>query len=91
MLEVLLLTSCLTTEPTCGPAAKAYYASKPYISRSFKRAKNKAVAYTGTWILYAGPAIALTRSEGKAQFRLARNLTIQLRQNETYVTFDMEF
>lgn len=91
MLELLLVTSCLTTEPSCRPAAKAYYASKPQVARNLKKTRNRIVAQTGTWILYAAPVIALTGNSKKAQLRLAKNLNLQIEQGQAILLLDMEF
>lgn len=91
MLELLLITTCLTTEPTCGHLTKAYYAARPSVARNLKRIKNRTVAYTGTWILYAAPAVALTHNGGVAQFRIARHFNLQIAPDRNTLLFDIEF
>lgn len=90
MLEVLLVVTCLSTEPACKPAGRAYYASKPYISKSLKKARNKIVGFTGTWILYTAPVLVLAE-DGTAQLRITRHINLQVAPKSGTLLFDYSF
>lgn len=92
MLELVVLSICMSAKSDgCNPALKAYYYEKPSIRRKAKEIKDELLFYTGDWITYAVPAIALASSTGSAQIKLSREWSVQGDGEETLLLFTKEF
>lgn len=90
MLELLVAATCLSGDYECNTALKAYYSSRPLIRHQVKRVRNKAAELTGPYILYAVPAISAVY-KGKYQFKITRNISCTIEQNQGMLVFSKSF
>ena len=91
MLELFVLSLCLSEPEACKPAMRAVYVQKPYYRAAVKETKDLAVRYAGQWVLYAAPAAAIATRTGTAQLKITRNLNLQISENERILNFSYTF
>lgn len=90
-LESLLLLTCLSTEPACVPATKAYYAQSAPLKYAVKRAKLRYNEAAGIWAPFLAPSLLLIARGEPPQIRLRKGLTLKLGPDSGILNIDFEF